>query len=212
MSLSINSPEGLLELVQLNALEIHSWNCHKEDCMSPDQIVMDFDPGPGVPWNEVVDAAFELKQILDDRELQSFVKLTGGKGIHVHIPVMPLYDWDQIKSFSHSLALELVARNPKRYVANMSKKCRENKIFVDYLRNVFGPTAVVPYSLRARPLSAVALPVEWSELNKIKNPQEFTMSKALRKIKSRKRDPWKGMFKLKQRITILRPATSKKSA
>jgi bifunctional non-homologous end joining protein LigD len=212
MYLSINSPEGLLELVQLNTLEIHSWNCHKDDYMSPDQIVMDFDPGPGVPWNEVVDAAFELKQILDDREIQSFVKLTGGKGLHVHIPVIPLYDWDEIKAFSHSLAQELVARNPKRYIANMSKKFRENKIFVDYLRNGFGATAVVPYSLRARPLSALALPVEWSELYKIKDPQQFTMSKALRKIKSRKRDPWKGMLKLKQRMNILRPVNSKKSA
>lgn len=210
--LSIDSPEALFELVQLNAFEIHAWNSDKDDYMSPNQIVMDFDPGPGVPWSEVIDAAFELKDLLDDLDLQSFVKLTGGKGLHVHIPIMPLYDWDQIKSFSQSLALELVSRNPKKYVANMSKKLRVKKIFVDYLRNGYGATAVVPYSLRARPLSAVALPIEWTELKKIKDPQEFTMDKALKKIKSRKRDPWEGMLKLRQRINILKPILAKKAA
>jgi bifunctional non-homologous end joining protein LigD len=173
---------------------------------------MDFDPGPGVPWSEVVAAALELKEMLEDLDLKSFVKLTGGKGLHVHIPILPLYDWDQIKSFSQSLALELVARNPAKYVANMSKKLRTKKIFVDYLRNGYGATAVVPYSLRARPLSAVALPVEWSELKKIKDPQEFTMDKALRKIKTRKKDPWEGMLRLKQRINILKPVANKKAA
>lgn len=208
--LAIDSVEGLLELVQLNAFEIHAWNTHKDDYMHPDQIVMDFDPGPGVPWKEVVAAAFELRELLDDLGLESFVKLTGGKGIHVHVPVLPLYDWDQIKSFSQSLALELVSRNPKKYVANMSKKLRTKKIFVDYLRNGYGATAVVPYSLRARELSAVALPVEWEELKRIKDPQEFTMKKALKKIRSRKRDPWSGMMKLRQRIDILKPVALKK--
>lgn len=211
-SVSIDSKEGLIQLVQMNAFEIHAWNCHTDDIMSPDQIVMDFDPGPGVPWDEVVDAAFELKDVLDDLELRSFVKLTGGKGIHVHIPVMPLYDWDQIKSFSQSLALQLVSMNPKKYVANMAKKLRVKKIFVDYLRNGYGATAVVPYSLRARASTAVALPLEWSELRKVKDPQEFTMEKALKKIKSRKKDPWAGMLKLRQRITILKPQSVKKAA
>ncbi|WPU63848.1 DNA ligase D [Peredibacter starrii] len=203
--LSIDSKRGLEELVQLNAFEIHAWNSHWENYMRPDQIVMDLDPGPGVTWKEVVDGAFELKEMLEDLGLESFVKLTGGKGLHLHIPVAPLYDWDQIKSFSEALALELVSRNPKKYVANMSKKIRHKKIFVDYLRNGYGATAVVPYSLRAKPLSAVALPVEWSELKRIKGPQEFTIDKALKKIKSRKRDPWTGMLKLKQKISILTP-------
>ncbi len=210
--ISIDSAQGLRELVQLNAFEIHAWNCQSDNYMFPDQIVMDFDPGPGVPWKEVIAAAFELKVMLEDLELQSFVKLTGGKGLHVHIPVMPLYDWDQIKSFSQTLALELVSRNPAKYVANMAKKLRMEKIFVDYLRNGYGATAVVPYSLRARPLSAVALPIEWTELKRIKDPQQYTMDKALRKIKARKRDPWEEMLKLKQRIGILKSVVLKKSA
>jgi bifunctional non-homologous end joining protein LigD len=202
----------LLELVQLNAFEIHAWNSHKDDYLRPNQIVMDFDPGPGVPWSEIVDAAFELKEMLSDLELECFVKLTGGKGLHIHIPVAPIYDWESIKSFAQSLALELVARNPQKYTANMSKKLRKNKIFVDYLRNGYGATAVVPYSLRAKPLSAIALPLEWTELRRIKGPQEFTMKKALRKIKSRKRDPWQGLLKMKQKINILKPVKVAKVA
>lgn len=212
--LSINSAAGLQELVQLNAFEIHAWNCHADTYMNPDQIVMDFDPGPGVPWKEVVASAFELKEMLEDLNLKSFVKLTGGKGVHVHIPVAPIYSWDQIKSFSQTLALELVSRNPSKYTSNMSKKLRKNKIFVDYLRNGYGATAVVPYSLRAKPTSAVALPLEWAELKRVKSPQEYTMDKALKKIKSRKKDPWSGMMKLKQKIDILIPVkkTSAKAA
>lgn len=208
--LSIDSAQGLQELVQLNAFELHAWNCHKDNYMRPDQIVMDFDPGPGVPWSEVIEAAFELKEMLEDLDLKSFVKLTGGKGIHVHIPVAPLYDWDQIKSFSQSLALELVSRNPKKYTSNMSKKLRKNRIFVDYLRNGYGATAVVPYSLRAKPTSAIAIPLEWKELRRVKSPQDFTMDKALKKIKSRKSDPWKGMLELEQKISILTPVEKEK--
>ena len=209
---SIDSAAGLQEFVQLNAFEIHAWNCDKDDYMHPNQIVMDFDPGPDVPWKDVVDAAFELKEMLEDLDLESFVKLTGGKGIHVHIPIAPLYDWDQVKSFTQGLALELVSRNPSRYIANMSKKLRKNKIFVDYLRNGYGATAVVAYSLRAKPLSAIALPLEWTELRRVKSPQEFTMNKALKKIKSRKRDPWEGMLKLRQKIAILQPLKKAKAA
>ena len=203
--MSINSAKGLRDLVQLNAFELHAWNCHYQTAMRPDQIVMDFDPGPGVAWKDVIGAAFELKEMLEDLNLKSFVKLTGGKGLHVHIPLAPLYDWDQIKSFAQTLALQMVSTNPVKYVANMSKKQRKGKIFVDYLRNGYGATAVVPYSLRAKPLSAVALPLEWSELKRIKGPQEYTIRRALKKIKTRKADPWKGMMKLHQKIAILRP-------
>lgn len=201
--ISIDSAEGLMELVQLNAFEIHAWNCQQDDYLTPDQIVMDFDPGPGVEWNQVIEAAFELKDMLEALNLKSFVKLTGGKGVHVHIPVAPIYDWDQIKSFAQSLALELVHRNPRLYVANMAKNQRKKKIFVDYLRNGYGATAVVPYSLRARPTSAIALPLEWTELRRVKSGGEFTMDRALKKIKSRSKDPWAGMLKLKQKINVL---------
>ena len=201
--ISINTTQGLQELVQLNAFELHAWNCHRQSIMRPDQIVFDLDPGPGVPWREVARAAIELRDLLEDLNLKSFVKLTGGKGLHVHVPIAPLYDWNQVKDFSHVIALKMVKNNPIKYTATMSKKLRGGKIFIDYLRNSFGATAVVPYSLRAKSLSTVALPVAWNELNKMNNPH-ISLNKALVKIRRRKSDPWAGMFKLKQKIEILR--------
>lgn len=209
---TIDSEEGIEELVQMNAYEIHVWGSHRDDYKRPDLIVMDLDPGDGVPWKEVVDAAFELKVMLEDLNLKSFVKTTGGKGLHLHVPIAPLYDWDQVKSFTQSLALELVTRHPEKYVSKMTKKIRTNKIFIDYLRNGYGATAVVPYSLRAKPQTAVALPLDWNELRRLKGPQDFSLPKAIKKIKARKKDPWEGMHKLKQKISILHPVDKKKKA
>jgi bifunctional non-homologous end joining protein LigD len=212
--LAIDSPEGLRELVQLNAFELHAGNCHRTRQRYPDQVVMDFDPGPGISWAEVVAAAFELRELLADLDLKSFVKLTGGKGLHVHVPIAPVYDWEQVKAFAQTLALELVKRRPEKYTANMSKKVRKGRIFVDYLRNGHGATAVAPYSLRAKPRSAVALPLDWKELRRIPGPQEFTLPKALRKIRARKADPWQELRGLSQEIAILVPVagTGKRAA
>jgi bifunctional non-homologous end joining protein LigD len=157
-----------------------------------------------VQWKDVVSGAFILKELLEKLELKSFVKLTGGKGLHVHIPVAPIYNQEQLKAFAKTLALEMVSQNPKNFTANISKQARNGKIFLDYLRNGPGATSVAPYSLRARPLSTIALPIEWSELKRIKGPQAFTMKNGLRKIKQRKSDPWKGMQGLKQKISLLK--------
>lgn len=200
---SVSSEEGLKELIQLNAFELHSWNCRAGKLMNPDQIVMDFDPGPGVIWRDVITGAMELKNILLDLKLESFVKLTGGKGLHVHVPIAPIYSWDEVKLFSETLAQELASRHPTKYTLTMSKRVRRGKIFIDYLRNGYGATAVVPYSLRARPISSVALPMAWEELKKIKDPSQFTLERALRKLKNRRKDPWRRMPNLRQRITIL---------
>jgi bifunctional non-homologous end joining protein LigD len=164
---------------------------------------MDFDPGPGVSWKSVIAAAFDLKDMLEKLNLKSFVKLSGGKGVHVHIPVATKYSWDQIKNFSHSLAKQMELDNPNKYTAKISKTHREKKIFVDYLRNGRGSTAVVAYSLRARPVSSVALPVSWQELSKIPAANFFTLKKTLLALKKRKKDPWAGMHKLHQKIAIL---------
>lgn len=203
--MTVDTREGLLALSQMNAFEIHAWNCHSDRIENPDQIVMDFDPGPGVNWKQVVKAAFDLKEILDGLKLHSFVKVSGGKGVHVHIPVAPIYSWEQIKSFSHALGKEMAARDPDLYTVNMAKKVRGNRIFVDYLRNGRGATAVVPYSLRARPISAVAMPLTWEELKVIKGPDVFTLENAIRHLKKRKSDPWRDFFKREQRINILNP-------
>lgn len=201
--MALNSRDGLRQLVQMNAFEIHVWNCHYETLMNPDQIVMDFDPDPSVPFKEVVKAALQMKKILDSLKLKSFVKTTGGKGLHVHIPFEALYSWDQVKSFAKALADQMVAQNPEMFLSNMSKEKRKGKIFVDYLRNSFGATAIAPYSIRAKEIASVAMPVEWSELERLKSGDQFTMKKALLKIKTRTKDPWKDFFKVKQTIGVL---------
>ncbi len=201
--ITIDSLNGLIELVQLNSFEIHAWNCRKDKVMNPDQIVMDLDPGDEVPWKTTIKAAFELKEVLEGLNLKSFVKLTGGKGIHLHVPLSPEYSWDEVKAFCHTLSLYLVEMNPRLYTANMSKAIRAKKIFIDYLRNGYGATAVIPYSLRAKEKSYVALPITWEELKKVKSSQEYNLGKTLMKLKRRKKDPWAGIEKLKQKIPIL---------
>ncbi|MNJ91387.1 putative DNA ligase-like protein [compost metagenome] len=208
----ISSSQGLVAFVQMGAFEMHCWNCKKNNVEYPDQIVMDFDPGPGVPWSKVIAAAFELKKTLEVLGLRSFVKLSGGKGVHVHVPISPKYTWDEVKAFSKALADDMEARNPDLYVARMSKKIRRGRIFVDYLRNGRGSTAIGPYCLRARALSSVAMPVTWEELKKIKGPDIFTLEKALVYLKKRKKDPWEGYFKLRQSISLLHKARSKSKA
>lgn len=201
----IDDPHGLISLVQMGAFEIHVWNSRAPKVMNPDQFVMDFDPGPRVSWKQVQGAAFELKDILTQLKLKSFVKVTGGKGIHVHIPVAPIYTWDQIKKFSEVLAQEMVSRKPELYVATMAKNIRNKKIFVDYLRNGFGATAVAPYALRAREKTAVAMPITWEELKKLKSADFFSLPKAEAWLKKRKVDPWKEMPKAaKQKVRILK--------
>lgn len=199
---SLKSSEGLLELVQMNAYEFHAWNSRDRDLDHPDQIIFDLDPGPGVSWNETTDGAFLLKEILDSLDLESFVKVTGGKGIHIHVPIKPKYSWEQVKSFAFTVSKELANQNPKKFTTNMSKKVRGKKIFIDYFRNNKGATAVIPYSLRVKEKTAVALPLEWNEISQIKSSSEFSLEGALEKIATRKSNPWIGYNRKKQLISI----------
>lgn len=207
--LSVDSEEGLLSLVQWSAIEIHPWSSRDGSIEYPDQVIIDFDPGPGVSWKKVVQGALDLKKMLDSLKLVSFVKVTGGKGIHVHIPCEPRYDWDHIKAFAHSIATEMVNRHPDRYTANMAKASRPGKIFIDYLRNNRGSTAVAPYCVRAREGAAVAMPLEWAELKRLKSGDTFGLKAAYRKIKTRKKDPWAKFLQAKQRIAVLEQARGK---
>lgn len=203
--ISIDSEEALLSLVQMDAFEIHSWGSKLPEIDHPDQIVMDFDPSSEVPFSAVKKAALEMKKILDYLDLKSFVKLSGGKGLHVHIPIATMYTWNEIKEFSKVLAEEMCRRFPDLYTATMSKKSRKGKIFIDYLRNSKQATAVIPYSLRANKISAVALPIDWKDLPRIKTASQFTLAKAIAYLKRRKKDPWKGYTDLAQKIEILEP-------
>lgn len=200
---AIDSPEGLLQLVQWGSLEIHPWNCHRDDIEAADQIVMDFDPAEDLDFEFVKEGAREMREMLQQLGLKSFLKTTGGKGLHVQFPFAPLYDWDTVKNFAKTLTQEMVSRHPDLYTGNMSKKLRKGKIFLDYLRNGRGATAVAPYSLRARAVSSVAMPISWEELEKLPASNIFTLPKALEHLAKRKKDPWKDYFKTKQKIALL---------
>lgn len=199
---SLTSPKGILELVQLNAYELHAWNCLDSNITSPNQIIFDLDPDEKFPWKELVWASFELKELLLDLQLESFIKLTGGKGIHIHVPIKDDYSWEQVKSFAYTVGRELVERFPQKFTTNMSKKARKGKIFVDYLRNAHGATAVVPYSLRAKEKATVALPIEWGELEESQGGGKYGLREALEKIEERERDPWANYNKKKQKLII----------
>ncbi|WP_415062762.1 DNA ligase D [Bdellovibrio sp.] len=204
--LTVASKEGLGSLSQMRVLEFHAWGSCADSVEHPDQVVMDFDPGPGVPWKRIIEAAEEFRQILSHLGLKSFVKLSGGKGVHVHVPIAPVYSWKQIKSFARTLAYEMKSRHPERYTLSMSKAAREGKIFLDYFRNERGATFVAPYSLRARELSSVALPLSWRDLGKTKRGDQYTVAKTYKHLKQRKTDPWRDFFKEAPRISILSPA------
>ncbi|WP_413560247.1 DNA ligase D [Bdellovibrio sp. HCB209] len=210
--MSVHDDAGLAALVQMNAFEIHCSNSRHPATDRPDQFVMDFDPGPDVSWDVVIESAFKMKKLLQGLGLKSFVKLSGGKGVHVHVPIAPLYTFDQINSFTHALALQMEQEEPDLFVSKMSKKIRQGKIFVDYLRNSQGATAVAPYSVRAREKSAIAMPITWNDLKKIPSGDFYDLKKAMSYLKRRRSDPWQGYLKLKQRISLLEKATTKRSS
>jgi bifunctional non-homologous end joining protein LigD len=197
----IHDLRGLVGLAQIGTLEVHTWGARVDAVDKPDRLVMDLDPGPGVPWEGVVAAAFELRDRLTELGLTSFVKTTGGKGLHVVIPITRRADWDGAKVFCHALALDLVQRSPERYVATTTKSKRDNKIFVDYLRNARGATTIAPYSTRAKPGAPVATPLSWEELAAGARPEAFDVRSVPARLDALTRDPWEGLSHPRQSLT-----------
>ncbi len=197
----LHSAEGLISLVQRGVLEIHCWGSHLDTVEQPDLLVFDFDPDTAVQWKAVVAAAVTMRGELKALGLKSFVKTTGGKGLHVVVPLTPGLEWDGIKQFSRAVADRFAARDPKRYLVNMAMKLRKGRIFVDYLRNGRGATAVAPYSTRARPGGRIATPVSWDELEGGAKPADFTIASVPKRILGRFKDPWRDINTLRQSIT-----------
>lgn len=192
-ALYVRDVRGLLELVQMGAYEIHARNSRAEAPAKPDQFVLDLDPGEGVEWKEMISAALLIKKDLEALGLQSFVKLSGGKGLHIHVPFKSGPSWDEVKRFTQHLAIDWEQRFPDRFVAKMTKRIRPGKIFIDYFRNSKGSTSVLPYSLRARDKSSVAWPVAWTQLGKYSGGDSVSLKKALQLLRSG-RDPWANYF------------------
>ncbi len=190
--ISIRDLDGLTALVQMAALEIHPWGSTTVDWERPDMIVMDLDPGEGVPWATTIEAAREVRDRLSDAGLTSFVKTSGGKGLHVVAPVKPKADWPAVKAWTKAIADSMAADSPQRYVSTITKAKRTGKILIDYLRNQRGMTAVAAYSTRARPGAAVSMPLGWEELVPEIGPAHFTIANAPSRLAALARDPWNG--------------------
>lgn len=196
----IEEVRGLVALAQLGVLELHLWGCHVDRVESPDLFVFDLDPGEGLAWERVVEAALALRTRLTQLGLVSFVKTTGGKGLHVVAPVTRGLDWDEHKAVAFALVAELARAQPERYVTNMRKDVRKGKIFLDYLRNARGASAIAPYSPRAREGAKVATPITWQELEHGAQPGDFDVRAVIDRLAAQRRDPWQKFFSLKQRI------------
>lgn len=190
--ISIEDLDGLMGLVQSAVLEIHPWGSTVADWERPDTIVMDLDPGEGVAWPAVIDAALEVRQRLADTGLEAFVKTSGGKGLHVVSPLKPQADWAAVKAFTKGMADAMAADAPDRFVSTIAKSKRGGKILVDYLRNQRGATAVAAYSTRARPGAAVSAPLSWDELGPGIGPAYFTVDNMPTRLAALAADPWEG--------------------
>jgi bifunctional non-homologous end joining protein LigD len=209
--LYIDVAEGLLALVQMNTLEFHPWGSRVEDPECPDRMVFDLDPDDGLAWKEVVAAARDVRAHLRERGLESFVRLTGGKGLHVVAPFERITGWDLVKDFCESVADTMAAEQPDRYVATMSKAKRVDRIFIDWLRNSRGATSVTSWSLRAREGAPVAVPLRWEELGRIEGPRAFDMKRAAARAARLRGDPWEGMDVISQTLPGHPPASKLKS-
>jgi bifunctional non-homologous end joining protein LigD len=192
--LTVGDLDGLIALVQAGTLEIHPWGSTLAALEKPDTMIFDLDPGPGLGWADIIAGAFEVRQRLEAAGLPSFVKTSGGKGLHVVVPLTPKAGWDEVKGFAKAVADEMTADSPDRFIATATKAKRGGKIFVDYLRNGRGATAIAPYSTRARPGAAVSMPIDWNEigegLGETIGPAYFTIDNAPNRLANLARDPW----------------------
>nr|WP_298096295.1 DNA ligase D [uncultured Shinella sp.] len=187
---AINDLDGLIGLVQSAVLEIHPWGSTVADWERPDRIIMDLDPGEGVDWQAVIEAAQETRKRLEAAGLNAFIKTSGGKGLHVCAPLKPSARWPAVKTFCKSMADAMAKDSPDKYVSTITKSKRQGKILIDYLRNQRGMTAVAPYSTRARPGAAVSMPLAWEELNADIGPAYFTVENTPTRLQALASDPW----------------------
>ncbi|HEY8264097.1 MAG TPA: DNA ligase D [Methyloceanibacter sp.] len=192
---------GLFALVQISAVEIHDWGVSLKHVSEPDRIVFDLDPDEGLELATLKAAAVEVREFLTDLGLTSFLKSTGGKGLHLVAPIAPKRGWEEVKGFCKGIADALVTARPDRYTANPLKRTREGKIFVDYLRNQRGSSAIVVYSTRAKEGAPVACPLRWDELKGLKSASPYTIKTLPTRLKSLKADPWVGFHSTRQSIT-----------
>jgi len=195
------SPEALLGLVQMGVLEVHTWGATKDRLERPDRLTFDLDPDPSVPWEQVIEAAQLTKTLLEELGLACFLKTTGGKGLHIVTPIQRTQGWEEVKTFAKMVADHLVTAIPQRFTSNMAKRVRKGKIFIDYLRNARGATAIAAYSTRAKPGAPVSVPIAWDELSKELPSDYFTVMNVPARLKRLRRDPWEAYGRSARQVT-----------
>jgi bifunctional non-homologous end joining protein LigD len=191
---------GLIGLVQMDVLELHPSGGTAEKFETPDRITFDLDPDEGLPWPRVTEAAIAIREALLAIGLESFAKTTGGKGLHVVVPLQPKLGWEEVKAFTKWVADQFVAQSPERFTANMAKRARRGRIYIDYLRNSRGATAIGAYSPRARRGAPVSTPLFWDEVEKGVRPEGFTVATVPQRLAALDTDPWAEIGKLRQSI------------
>jgi bifunctional non-homologous end joining protein LigD len=191
---------AVVALAQMDVLEIHTWNSCFSDVERPNRIVIDLDPGERIGWPAIVSAARLVRELLGVLDLESFVKTTGGRGLHVVVPIVPSADWAACLDFARAFALSLVRRQPDMFTEQFSKAGRHDKILVDYLRNNRTNTSIAAYSTRAKPDAPVSVPLTWMELSPARRPDRFTIATVPSRLARLRADPWKDYWRAKQRI------------
>ena len=203
--LALDDVDGLIAMAQMSAIEIHPWGAREADPLHPDFIVFDLDPGEGVAWAEVVRAAHEVRERLERLKLGSFCRTTGGKGLHVVVPLTPSpeWDWERVKAFTRAFAELMTEEAPDRYLAHLKLADRSGRVLVDWLRNGMGNTAIASFCPRARPGATVATPLFWDEVTPRLDPAAFTIRTVPERIAAQKRDPWRDFYRTAQKLPEL---------
>ena len=196
-----NSLPALVALVQWGVVELHPWGSRKPKLDRPDRLIFDFDPDDGIGWKQLVEAVGLLRTLLDDLGLEGFLKTTGGKGLHVVVPIRPTLDWTQAKGFTKAVADLLVGTFPDRFIATLSKAQRKGKIFIDYLRNAEGATAIAPYGIRSRKNAPVSTPIGWKELDVDVRFDHFNVRNVPERLRTLRQDPWASIADVRQTVT-----------
>jgi bifunctional non-homologous end joining protein LigD len=196
-----DSAPALVSLVQMDVLEIHTWNSRISSVEQPDRVVLDIDPGPEITWPEIIAAARLVRRVLQSVGLNSFVKTTGGRGLHVVVPLQPRADWSECLALSRGIAGTIVAHDPERYTTRFAKAGRERKILIDYLRNNRTNTSVAAFSTRAKPHAPVSMPLSWAMLTPRVTPDAFTVKTVPARLARLRRDPWADYWTCRQRLT-----------
>ncbi|WP_010169548.1 DNA ligase D [Pseudomonas sp. PAMC 25886] len=190
--MEIDSPAALIGAVQMGTVELHTWGATADKIETPDLFVLDLDPDPALPWKSMVEAAQLTLSVLDELGLEAFVKTSGGKGLHLVVPLARRDDWDTVKAFAKAIAQFMTEQLPERFTATSGPKNRVGKIFIDYLRNARGASTVAAYSVRARPGLPVSVPVSLEELKGLHGAQQWTVANLHERLQGLKKDPWAG--------------------